>query len=151
MEQPPQEDFEEPISPPEQPSNVVRGPWQEESHPALPISEIPPAERPANVIEGPWQPKSSELEFLPPAESKPALPKEEQAVTIQALKAELNTLEQQQKENDDRKIEVTYTRFRPCEACGGSGRRWYVLNCQVCGGLGSIPADTQKTVDYVGG
>lgn len=35
--------------------------------------------------------------------------------------------------------EMSYKSKR-CEACGGSGKKWFILNCQVCRGKGTVPA-----------
>jgi len=39
--------------------------------------------------------------------------------------------------DDSRAIEGIET-FRTCEACRGSGKKWLVLKCPRCGGLGSV-------------
>ncbi|MEK7463842.1 MAG: hypothetical protein AAB610_01835 [Patescibacteria group bacterium] len=31
------------------------------------------------------------------------------------------------------------TTFTQCEVCHGTGRKWLILNCPGCGGMGSVP------------
>ena len=41
--------------------------------------------------------------------------------------------------------------MKRCEACGGSGRKWFVLNCPACGGAGSVPAHDYKKSEHIVG
>lgn len=38
----------------------------------------------------------------------------------------------------------TETKYKMCERCGGTGRRWFIFNCPVCRGTGRI-VESQKS------
>ncbi|MDO8510394.1 MAG: hypothetical protein Q7S15_02105 [bacterium] len=36
-------------------------------------------------------------------------------------------------------VEIKLTQYKTCERCMGSGRKWFILKCPRCKGLGSTP------------
>ena len=52
-------------------------------------------------------------------------------------------------DNEKRGFKMTHeshTNYKPCEACGGSGRKWLIFNCSVCHGSGMIKeSEASKT------
>ena len=150
-------------------SNVIEGPWQrqgtkpeevhgEDAENPRENGEAPEAkgER-SNVIEGPWPNREAE-----PEETPGEVGLEERATEIERVRQELMELSEKsdKKEPEPREpgkegeeterhyFAEGFKQYKPCEACGGKGRRWFLFPCPACKGLGRVIASSSRKEGY---
>lgn len=138
----PPEEHTEVSSQKDEPSNVVEGPWPrreptETTEELTPDQLVPQGTEEApreeiersNVIEGPW----------PKREEEPAETPEELAPKPK---------EPEEDEKERHRFAESLEQYKPCEACRGTGHRWFFFPCPMCKGFGSVVASSSQREGY---
>ncbi len=141
-------------------SNVIEGPWpKKETKIVEQAAEPGPVspDIPDNVVEGPW-PKTFPERDKPEEGAAPESAQEPVRAPVEAEILKSTSSEEQKEspepheleENEKKRLPFVemYTEYKRCEACGGKGRRWFLIPCRVCKGRGSIPTQSSRQEGY---
>lgn len=118
----------------------------------LPLVEEPETtpEQQSNVIEGPW-PKRQEEPESEPENPDISNTEAEEVARLAELRQEIIDLPEEEYnepqtggpgggENSGGTSSIeSFTKYKTCDVCGGSGRRWIAFSCPACGGIGRVP------------